>query len=223
MTTMRRPQTGDTKHRILDTAEALFAENGFKRTTISQIVRRAGVNQAAVNYHFGSKAALVEAVIDRRLAPISQRRVASLSDIRDAWDKTDRPPDVSDLLLAFIGPTFSLTSRPDGGRSFLLIASRALSETDSRIQGIFLRHFEPAFRLLASLVKRRLAHIPDTVLMWRLHFVIGALFHAMRLYATPFTPPDLFPAADHADTVVARLIPFLTAGVQAASRPQEIC
>ncbi|MFC7159731.1 TetR/AcrR family transcriptional regulator [Pseudidiomarina halophila] len=44
-----------TKDKILDAAEVLFAEHGFKQTSLRQITAEAEVNLASVNYHFGSK------------------------------------------------------------------------------------------------------------------------------------------------------------------------
>ena len=57
---------GHTKDRILDVAETLFADNGFAATSLRDITHEAGVNIAAVNYHFGSKDALLGAVFERR-------------------------------------------------------------------------------------------------------------------------------------------------------------
>ena len=57
-----------TRERILDSAEELFAEGGFA-TSLRSITSDAGVNLASVNYHFGSKEALIETVFSRRLEP----------------------------------------------------------------------------------------------------------------------------------------------------------
>ncbi len=73
-----------TKDRILDAAEALFMTHGFEATSLRAITAAAEVNLAAVNYHFGSKEELFEAVLTRRLDPMNQRRVALLDDARGA-------------------------------------------------------------------------------------------------------------------------------------------
>ncbi len=59
----RAEEQADTKERILDAAEYLFARNGYRGTSLREITGRAEVNLAAVNYHFGSKKTLVEEVI----------------------------------------------------------------------------------------------------------------------------------------------------------------
>jgi AcrR family transcriptional regulator len=61
-------RTGSTKERILGAAETLFAQRGFDGASLRQLTSAAGVNLAAVNYHFGSKEKLVEQVFRRRRA-----------------------------------------------------------------------------------------------------------------------------------------------------------
>src|SRR5437762_13635541 len=68
----------DTKTRILDAGEHLFMEHGFEATSLRQLTSAAGVNLAAVNYHFGSKEELFQAVLTRRLDPMNQERIQLL-------------------------------------------------------------------------------------------------------------------------------------------------
>ncbi|GAB6909276.1 putative Transcriptional regulator, TetR family [Desulfosarcina cetonica] len=206
----------DTKTRILTMAETLFAQNGFRQTTISQLARRAGVNQAAVNYHFGSKAGLIEQVLERRLQPIHHVRMQRLEAIRAATTQRGATPDVAEVLRAFIEPAFCLTQGADGGRNFLLIASRVMVEPDEAIRALFLRHFRPAFILLFTLMQKSLGGMPENELLWRMHFVVGALGHAMRVHGTVMPPADLFPADRSVDTMVRSLVAFLTAGMGAS-------
>src|SRR6266513_6418043 len=68
-----------TKERILDAAEGLFMEHGFEATSLRSITATAAVNLAAVNYHFGSKEELFQAVLTRRLDPMNQERLDLLT------------------------------------------------------------------------------------------------------------------------------------------------
>ena len=72
-----------TRYRILDTAESLFAEQGFSATSLRNITTAAGVNLAAVNYHFRSKEGLIEAVFARRVAPLNAERLELLTAAED--------------------------------------------------------------------------------------------------------------------------------------------
>ena len=65
---------GNTKTRILDGAEQLFAREGFHNTSLRALTSLADVNLASVNYHFGSKESLLHSVIERRLLPLNRIR-----------------------------------------------------------------------------------------------------------------------------------------------------
>ena len=74
----------ETRTRILDAAEELFMLHGFEGTSMRHLTGKAGVNLAAVNYHFGSKDALIEAVFRRRLDPMNAARIAALDALEGA-------------------------------------------------------------------------------------------------------------------------------------------
>src|SRR3990167_7429916 len=68
----------ETRTRILDAAEELFMQHGFEAASMRLLTSRAGANLAAVNYHFGSKDALIEALFRRRIDPMNAARIAEL-------------------------------------------------------------------------------------------------------------------------------------------------
>ncbi len=57
------PIIPDTRRKLIDSAGAIFAEHGFHKATVREITDRAGVNVAAINYHFRDKAELYRAVL----------------------------------------------------------------------------------------------------------------------------------------------------------------
>ncbi len=73
-----KKSSAHTRDRILSTAEALFMERGYAGTSMRMVTARARVNLAAVNYHFGSKEALIREVFERRLAPLNSARIGYL-------------------------------------------------------------------------------------------------------------------------------------------------
>src|SRR5215213_1533644 len=108
----------DPKLRILEAAEALFVEHGFEATSLRALTAAAGVNLAAVNYHFGSKEELFEAVLTRRLDPMNQQRVALLSELERAAAPHSVPCDK--VLTAMFIPALELARDPKrGGTNFL--------------------------------------------------------------------------------------------------------
>src|SRR5437868_9978051 len=96
----------DTKTRILDVAEGLFMEHGCEATSLRQLTAAAGVNLAAVNYHFGSKEELFQAVLTRRLDPMNQERIERLD--RLEREAAARPLTCERILSAMLIPALRL-------------------------------------------------------------------------------------------------------------------
>jgi AcrR family transcriptional regulator len=103
--------TIDTRTQLLDAAEHLFAERGYRGTSVRAITDRAGANLAAVAYHFGSKAELLAAVARRVIEPINAAQAAGL----DRLLARTPDPAVADLVAAFVGPLFD--EMPAGAES----------------------------------------------------------------------------------------------------------
>src|SRR5258705_12328053 len=91
----------ETRTRILDAAEEPFMQHGFEATSMRLLPAKAEVNLAAVNYHFGSKHALIEAVFRRRLDPMNTGRIAEL----DRLEAGGAPQSPETIIRAFIGPS----------------------------------------------------------------------------------------------------------------------
>src|SRR5437763_12372030 len=99
----------DTQEKILDTAERLIAQQGYGSTSLRQIIGAAGVNLAAVHYHFGSKEELLESVVMRKAAPVNEARLAELTRVEE--EAGARPPDLKKVLDAFFLPTAEVAER----------------------------------------------------------------------------------------------------------------
>ena len=68
----------DTRQRILDSAERLFAHHGVEATSLRTIIGDAKVNLAAIHYHYHSKEELLDAVLMRRIEPANRERLELL-------------------------------------------------------------------------------------------------------------------------------------------------
>src|SRR5580765_8036270 len=95
-----------TKTRILDAAEQLFMEHGFEATSLRSLTTAAGVNLAAVHYHFGSKEELFQAVLTRRLDPMNVERIKLLERIE--VEAPGRAPSCEKILFAMLIPALRL-------------------------------------------------------------------------------------------------------------------
>src|ERR1700722_15427950 len=92
----------ETQDKILDTAERLFGDQGYAGTSLRQIIAEAGVNLAAIHYHFGSKEELLDQVVLRKAGPVNERRLVELA--RVEAEAGVNGPDLDDLLRAFLKP-----------------------------------------------------------------------------------------------------------------------
>jgi len=170
----------DTKQIILDAAEELFSRHGFYGTSMRNITGTAGVNLSAVNYHFGSKEALLEAVFERRLIPLNRERIDRLNAVKRAAVEKNVKPLVRDVLQAFIEPTLRF-KESEGSKNFIALIGQSLFGQDKIVGHIFFRHMAPVFIKLFSVLRDTIPDMPEKNLLWRLHFGLGSLFHAMHL------------------------------------------
>ena len=207
--------SSDTKERILDAAEYLFAREGYRGTSLRTITARARVNLAAVNYHFGSKKSLVEEVIKRRLLPLNHIRKKRLEDVRASAAKKGKQPDIGDVLAAFIEPTLSFKeSHPDAEHFFTFIG-RSLSDPDDTVRNVFLRYIKPLFHLMFETSCAALPGHPRDLVFWRLHYTMGALFHTMHICGHLKNESEKMKTDLDAQSMVNQIIPYVTAGMKA--------
>lgn len=209
------PTMSATQAKILDTAEGLFMEHGFEAASLRQITAAASVNIAAVNYHFGSKEELFQAVLTRRLDPMNQERVALLA--RFEQEIAPRVLSSEKILAAMFIPALKLARDPErGGKNFLRLLGRAYADPAPFIRRFLSEQYAVMISRFKAAFARALPHLPKKELSWRLHFVMGALSYtlagtdALRLIAA------INPRDTHDDEMLLRrLAPFLIAGLKA--------
>ena len=201
-------RTGSTKDRILGAAEALFAQRGFDGASLRQLTSAAGVNLAAVNYHFGSKEKLVEQVLRRRLDVLSNQRLAAL-------DKLAGRPDtrLEDVLDAFIRPAMEL-SHDDGGALFMRVLARAFAEHDGTLRRFLSDHYGHVMRQFSAEFARLLPQLSKEELYWRIDLATGALTHAMSGFGIIQRKSDVSEVI-HREQTAEHLIRFAAAGLRA--------
>src|SRR5262245_18811487 len=171
-------QRFDTKQRILDSAERLFAERGFAATSLRTIIADAKVNLAAIHYHYRSKQALLDAVILRRLGPINRERLEML----DACERgaVNGRPALEGILEAFFSPAFRIQPDTQGGKIFVRLIGRILSEDASIWSQMIKQHFGGILERFLRSFSAALPELPASEILWRMHFMAGALAQALR-------------------------------------------
>ncbi|MDH3999237.1 MAG: TetR family transcriptional regulator, partial [Desulfuromonadales bacterium] len=172
----------DTKEKILDAAEHLFAQQGYHATSLRAITTTAKVNLAAVNYHFGSKDALLESVLLRRLEPLNQARLEQLQAVLREAEKTETPPTPREVIRTFVEPTFRLRQSSSNAEDFIRLVGHALAEPQGIVMSIFMRNMNPMMSKLFAALAQSLPGLSHKTLFWRLHFAIGSMSHIMRCH-----------------------------------------
>ncbi len=206
----------DTKQRILDAAEQLFSREGFHNASLRAITAAAGVNLAAVNYHFGGKEALIDAIFERRLTPLNAARRKRLQAEQEAARREGRRPRAEAVLRAFIEPTLAFRDSSQGARDFITLVGRALSEPQGLMRETFIRHMQPLLHTMTGMMGAALPHLPPQAVFWRLFFALAATGQTVCLLDKPLPWPDGVAPLNRSDDLLAQIVPFLTAGMEAA-------
>lgn len=193
----------DTKERILDAAEKLFGHNGFEATSLRDITTEAGVNLAAVNYHFQAKESLFEAVIARRMEPVNRKRMEML-------DAAGPNATLEQILVAFFNPIFE-RQPPE----VVALMGQVLATPDLFVRQFFKRHLAGATHRFVEALSKALPDLSKTEVMWRLHFTAGAMAHLVA--RGPVLPEisDGLLNLDDRPALLARLVTFSAAGFRA--------
>jgi AcrR family transcriptional regulator len=198
------------KERILDTAEHLFAEKGIKETSVRDITTEAKAHLAAVNYHFGSKEGLIRSVLARRTEPLNQERLRILETFEVAAGNIAVPLEL--ILHALFAPPIKLCLKhPD----FMRLAGRMLSEPDKGIRHVFLSQFKEVFLRFKTALSRALPDLPEKELLWRMHFLAGAMIHTYTNYVVLESLSSGLCILTDDEEVAERLINFSAAGLRA--------
>ena len=204
-----------TREKILDAAEYLFAHNGYRGTTMRAITGKGGVNLAAVNYHFGSKKALLEEVIKRRMLPLNHTRRKRLEEVRNAARSKGKSPDIRAVLTAFIEPTILFRESEPGAKNFITFIGRSFADPDDTVRMVFHQIINPMAQLLFETISEALPDKPREMIFWRLHFTMGSLFHTMHVCGN-IKPGFMGMKTDiDAKSLVNLIIPYVTAGMKA--------
>jgi AcrR family transcriptional regulator len=196
----------DTKQRILDTAERLIADQGYAATSLRNIIGEAGVNLAAVHYHFGSKEDLLDELILRKAKAVNEERLALLGQYEA--EAGSAPVAVEKVLNAFFAPVIER-----GGRNPQFIRLMGRMHAEGLIPAIVAKHFQPTLIRFTEALRRSVPHLSEGEMNSRLQFMIGAMSHAVCAQGQ-------VPAETDFGCTMRRLMVFLSGGLQAPATPE---
>lgn len=224
MTATLRNGAGDTRRRLLEAAELLFIENGYEAMSLRQITAKAHANLAAVNYHFGSKEALMQELLSQRLDRLNLERLQLLGNCEKQWPEN---LDATAVFAMLFIPAFRISHESAGGRSFMRLLGRVYSDRSPFIRGYLQEHYRPIFGRFFEAFSRTLPDLPRNELGLRLHFGLKALSGILAGEDMQRLIDDLSMGQTIGDgELLARLIslisPILTAPFGSAEQIQTI-
>ena len=201
----------DTRLKILDAAERLFGEEGYRAVSLRHVTASAGVNLAAIHYYFGSKEELLDELVMRKVAPVNEERMEWLRRLRE--EAGPNPVAVEDLLGAFLLPALHTAEKSP---EFAKLMGRLHAE--GLMPAVARKHFGPVAERFLAEMRMALPDLTEDELAWRIHFMIGAMAHT--LCAPPLalagrTEPEP-PSA-----VGRRIVTFLSGGFRAPVAARE--
>ncbi len=203
----------DTKERILDSAELLFSSQGIANTSLRSLTEHAQVNLAAVNYHFQSKDALVQAVLFRRVNPINQRRMDLLTALQ--------APTIEQILDAFYRPAVEAVLAGSEGRAVARLISRLYSEPGELLASQVRALMSEILRTFGEAIQRALPSVPPGEIFLRLHFCIGIMAHTFgAMHLIEGMARGRFDY-DDPEAILRQMITFAAAGLRAEG--ESVC
>src|ERR1041385_6556270 len=158
-----------TKAQVFNAAERLFALHGFQNVSVRDITAEAGVNLASVNYHFGSKDALLFEIFRKRTSELNRERARML---HEANDRHGGAPPVREILEAYFVPPVRWADPASDRRVSVQFIIRARSEGTAEMREALQNDVSHLARF-AEALKTAQAELPAETVYWRLHFVLG--------------------------------------------------
>lgn len=208
-----------TRAALLDAAERLFSENGVEGTSVRDIIKAAGANLGAINYHFGTKDRLALEVFARRIQPVNRDRIARL----DALERSAGPDKITleQILDALIRPVMEGDGHDvKSCENLMRLISRSFQEPNPEVKKFVEEQFVEVVRRFDAAILRVIPTLPQGELFWRMCFLHGALHQGMSKWLlfdqmphTVFNPAATKPSREG---LIQSLIIFMAAGLSAA-------
>ncbi len=214
-------QHPDTRERILDAAEALFVEHGFEATTMRMITGRAGVNLASINYHFGSKEALIQDVFRRRLTWLNEARLNALDRFEN--EAKGAPLKPHQIVEAFFGVSLRMAADTEhGGHTFMRLLGRTYTEPTAFVRQFLADEYAAVVPRFKQALFRSLPDVPPEEILWRFHFMLGAMSYAIAGTDALQLVAECELDEKDPEALARRLMPFLLGGLRAPLAGQAV-
>lgn len=204
----------ETQIKIIEAAEAVFAKHGFEGASVREITRRANVNIAAVNYHFGSKAELFKEMLRYRMAPLNQTRLALLDQAYAA--SGGQPLPTRRIVEIIIHPLFEAMLSADSRQThFMQALGRGLTEERSFIASMRDEILADVIARFRDALGRTLSHLPGDELAYCFHFLSCSIVGAMMQHSQLYSNYQGCICHGNEGLVADRLVTYIAGGIEA--------
>jgi len=174
---------GETEFRILIAAESLFAEHGFHGISLRQITAKAGVNLAAVNYHYNDKQSLCRELLVYRLKEINKIRLSELSQAEARASGSIVPLD--EIIGIMARPFFLPSSDPAAyNNASRRLLGRIFTEPLPFTADILTAELQPTMTRFGQAIRRHTPRLSPQDFLWQFSLVVGAMHHALATMHT---------------------------------------
>ncbi|MEQ8266349.1 MAG: helix-turn-helix domain-containing protein [Parvibaculum sp.] len=174
----RSGKRGDTRARLMEAAERLFGERGLHAVTLKEINAAAGQrNESALHYHFGSKARLVDAILNTRVAAIDRVRVQRV----EALVGSGREGDLGEILRATFEPLTGLLDTEEGVR-FVRFAAQVLNDPDFDLPTVALRSGFQGISRANTLIVSVLGDLPPEIAVQRQRLMVEMALTSLAIW-----------------------------------------
>src|SRR6201996_7896085 len=171
------PRKPNMREAILCAAEELFSTNGFNAVSVRDIAQAAGANPGSVTYHFKTKDGLLLEIYRRHCGPMNHRRAELLAAALRVRDLQDR---LEAIVRAYVLPAFSSGhDLAGGGARFTRLRAGMSAEGNEVARKIIAQTFDDTSHAFIDAIHDSLPHIPRTEIVWRSHFLLGALYYSL--------------------------------------------
>jgi len=202
-----------TKLRLLEAAEELFADRGFDVVSVRDITGKAEANVAAVNYHFGSRDDLITAVMVRYMQPVSDERLARLDALEGKWGSKGVP--LEEVIDAYMRPFMTQVRRSELSEKLLFkLMARMLGDRGGNLPAQVEEQMRRVMSRFVKVLAKVLPELAADDLLWRLHFMVGAMIHGMAHAETLQRLTNGASGMPSAEATLGHLIRFTCAGLR---------
>lgn len=211
MREMTLPESG-AKRKLLDAAEQLFADKGFEAVSVRDITELAKTNVAAVNYHFGSRDALLTLVMMRSMLPVTEERIARL----DALEKkmAGKAAPLEEIVDAMVRPLITQVRKSElNERLFYKLIGRIITQQGDGLPNPIEEQLKQVVDRFTRAFAMALPSLDQENLVWRIHFMAGGMIHMLSHQDVLYRLTNGAAGAPTMEATLSRFIRFAVAGL----------